>query len=114
MSGEKLPYGAEHVIVRDFGLQVEAVWTGDPDLEAQLRHGDEATYRRLMLTPANEIEPIASISRVYKYEGYTESGWLIGGNGYNAGREYAATTKVEAMKMLRQAVTDYFIPRSAR
>ncbi|MEW9530635.1 hypothetical protein [Microbispora sp. NPDC049125] len=103
---EKLPYNADHVIYRDFGHTVNALWTADPVLAEQLRNGDDDTFNRAILNPRNEIEVVGRISRCYKSEGALYSGWVISSGD---GREHPVSTrKPDAMAVLRQTVADYF------
>lgn len=97
---EKVPYDAKHAIYADRGHSVHAMWAPNAE-QATDPNGIDITDR------ANEaVEMIASIERRYKVDGYEEGGWFICTSGY--GWDYAAPNKREAMKALRDAVSEYF------
>lgn len=99
---EKVPYNAEHVIYRDLGLDVIAVWTDNSDVAHQLKTGDRDTFERLCLDRTIDVEVIGSIQRIRKSDGYTHTGWLLDGS------HPFGTRKPEAISQLREAVADYF------
>lgn len=111
MNEDRVPYDAEHAIVRDFGrFEVVAVWTADTALAEQLRVAGMDVFDQLTLNPRNEIEAVARLSRTYKADGYEVSGWHLSSaeGGWRA--DYVASNKREALKEFRAAIIDYFTP----
>lgn len=101
------PWDAAHVIYRDLGDSVDAVWVADPDIAHKLRTGDRDTYVRLFLSTSLNVELVGHLRRVYKRDGYTQGGWLLEAYG---GPDYVGTRKPEAMARLREAAAAYFQP----
>lgn len=106
MATKKLPYDAAHVIYRNFGHNVTAVWVADPDIAHQLKTGDDAQFDRLYLNPDLGLEVVGSIRRVRKSDGYTHSGWLLDTSDTHG--DPLGTRKPEALAHLREAVANYF------
>lgn len=97
------PYNAKNVQYVDTGLTVTAVWVSDPDVDPA-KALDDILRRDLPY----EMEVIAEAERFYKRDGATFSGWIV-----RHGLDYSdpIPNKREALKHLRWAVADCFVPR---
>jgi 5'(3')-deoxyribonucleotidase len=99
------PYDAKHVIYRDSGHMVHALWAANPEHARQL--ADPTTPEEVInrLWFRDDVEIVATATRHYKRDGAGFSGWVIECMGDPTD---SIRTKREAVKQLRMAVADYF------
>ena len=95
VTSNRRPYNADNVIILDKGHAVWVLWSADPDVTAETVDVWDMS-----------VEVVAHLRRVYKRDGHAQGGWIIDTRGLRD--EHIATNKPDAMRILRQAITDYF------
>jgi hypothetical protein len=101
------PYTARSVQYVDLGTVVTALYIPD----AQQAEDPAYVLENILRPEYENVETVAEMTRHYKREGATFSGWIV-----RSGPEYGEPipNKREALAQLRREVAEYFRPRGER
>lgn len=105
MATEKLPYDAEHVVIRDEPSMVHAFWTSDPDVARQIRDRNTSDEVLNRLWRRDDVELVAVATRYYTRDGADFTGWVVEGSGTYSD---PIPNKRQAMQTLRGFIVGYF------